>query len=133
MIVLNLAERPLNPEQIDQIEALTNQRVEQVINASVSSEPAETIASLVQKIVLAKETVSNERWSDKTVAVNLTGNAKIDIISIVSLWGKLNQLPQIIQLKPRPFDNPPQYDVTGVLDLDTLKETVRGVVAPRKN
>ena len=123
MILLNFA-HPLTPDHLQQVESLTGQEVEQVIEIDSHIDPQGDL--LPQVVAMADEAgLSRSEWQTLPLLVNPPSLNFVAVALLAELHGRCGHFPAHIRLKPVAGAIPPRYEVAEVVDLQALREAAR--------
>lgn len=123
MILLNFS-HPLTPAHQAQIEALTGQRVERVIEISSQVDVQQPLAPQVTALADAAG-LSPVEWQTTPLLVNPPALNFSAALLLAELHGRCGYFPPCVRLRPIAGRVPPQYEVAEVLDLQALREEAR--------
>ena len=136
MVVLNFA-HPLTQEHITQIEHLTNQKVERVIEIPTQIDPQQPLATQVAALA-DQASLSPQEWQTLPLLVNPPSLNFIAVALLAELHGRCGYFPAHLRLRrveavgkgngfthPFPHPGPLQYEVAEVLDLQAIRDTAR--------
>lgn len=123
MILLNFS-HPLTSIQLQQIEALTGQEVERVIEIHSQIDPDQP---LVPQVVALTDKVglSPAEWQTLPLLVNPPSLNFIAVALLAELHGRCGYFPAHLRLRPKAGSIPPQYEVAEILDLQAVRDTAR--------
>jgi len=123
MIILNFS-HPLTPEQLMQVESLTGQAVQQVIDLTVqfdNDQPFLTqLEDMLQGLSLTAETLQTE-----PLVVNLPSLNFIAALLLAELHGRMGYFPPVLRLRPAPGSLPLRYEVAEILNLQAVRDHAR--------
>lgn len=123
MIALNFS-HPLTPEQIAQVEALTKQKMERLIEQPVqfdNQQPYQPqLAALMDKIPL-----SPQEWQGTPILVNLPSLNGIAALVLADLHGRMGYFPPVLRLRPVEGSLPQQYELAELLNLQGVRDAAR--------
>ena len=123
MLLLNFS-HPLTPAQIAQIEALTQQPLEKVLDFAVHFDNTEPfipqLRALMEQIPLTPA-----QWQSEAILVNPPSLNFITALLLAELHGRMGYFPPIVRLRPRAGSLPPQYEVAEILNLNEIRERAR--------
>lgn len=123
MILLNFS-HPLTTDHLRQIEHLTGQRVEQIIEVPSQIDPQQPLVP--QVIALADRCgFSSVEWQTLPLLVNPPSLNFIAIMLLAELHGHCGYFPAHLRMRPVQGSIPPQYEIAEVLDLQTVREEAR--------
>jgi len=123
MIVLNFS-HPLTEEQLAQIEALTGQKVERVIEVPTQLDPEAPFAPQVMELV-EKVGLSPKEWQTLPILINPPSLNAIAVILLAELHGRMGYFPTIIRLRPVPNAIPPRFEVAELINLQAVRDRAR--------
>ncbi len=123
MIVLNFS-HPLTEEQLAQIEALTGQKVERVIEVPTQLDPEAPFAPQVMELV-EKVGLSPKEWQTLPILINPPSLNAIAVILLAELHGRMGYFPTIIRLRPVPNAIPPRFEVAELINLQAVRDKAR--------
>ena len=123
MLMLNFA-HPLTPEQLRQIQQLTGQVVERVVNVQThfrTDKPfVEQARALVESVGL-----SPQDWQTTPLLANLPSLNVIAALVLAELHGRCGYFPPVIRLAPVANAVPPQFQVAEIVNLQAVREAAR--------
>ena len=123
MIILNFS-HPLTRAQVEQINALVDEPVTQVIDLAVQFE--NQFSFTAQFEALAKRIpLSPAELQTTPVLVNPPSLNFITSLLLAELHGRMGYFPPILRLRPVEDSLPPRYEVAEVLNLQKQRETAR--------
>lgn len=123
MILLNFS-HPLSSHQLSQIEALTGQKVESVVNLPVQFDNDQPFdAQLIE--LLSQLDLSAEELQIQPVMVNPPSLNFITAMLLAELHGRMGYFPPIIRLRPVSNSLPPRYEVAEILNLQAIRDQAR--------
>ena len=123
MIILNFS-HPLTPAHLEQIEAMTGQKVERVVEVKARLDHEQPFAPEAKALVDSVG-LSGEEWQTLPLLVNLPSLNTIAAAVLAELHGRMGYFPSILRLKPVPNSNPPQFEVAEIVNLNQIRESVR--------
>lgn len=123
MIVLNFS-HPLTSEHLAQIEALTGQPLEQVIEVPVHFNHQHPFGPQVVEIVDACG-LSPAQWQTTPIVVVPPALNFIAVLLVAELHGRMGYFPPCVRLRPVEGALPPRYEVAEILDLQGQREAAR--------
>jgi len=123
MILLNFS-HPLTPDQLSQIEALTGQQIDPLINLAVQFDNNQDflpqLAELVGRIPMDAAALQTA-----AVLVNPPSLNFITALLLAELHGRMGYFPPIVRLRPIPESLPPRYEVAEILNLQAVRDNAR--------
>ena len=123
MILLNLG-HPLTPSQRQQIEALTGQKIERLLEQTVQFEVGQPFGPQVQEVVEAVGLTPSE-WQQAPLVVNLPALNFAAATVLAELHGRCGYFPPIMRTRPMQDRLPPQFEVAEIINLQALREVAR--------
>lgn len=123
MILLNFA-HPLTKQQLEQIESLTGESVERLIEINSQIDPQEPLVP--QVMTLADRCgLSPAEWQTLPILVNPPSLNFSAVILIAELHGRMGYFPPCVRLRPVPNALPPRFEVAEILNLQAVREAAR--------
>ncbi len=123
MILLNFA-HPLTDEQRAQIEALTDQTLERVVDIPSQIDPQQPLAP--QIAALADEAgLSSAEWQTLPIVVNPPALNFSAVVLLAQVHGRCGYFPPCVRLRPVPDSLPRQFEVAEILDLQAVRDEAR--------
>lgn len=123
MILLNFA-HPLTKQQLEQIESLTGESVERLIEINSQIDPQEPL--IPQVMTLADRCgLSPVEWQTLPILVNPPSLNFSAVILIAELHGRMGYFPPCIRLRPVKDALPPRFEVAEILNLQAVREAAR--------
>lgn len=123
MILLNFA-HPLTKQQLEQIESLTGESVERLIEINSQIDPQEPL--IPQVMTLADRCgLSPVEWQTLPILVNPPSLNFSAVILIAELHGRMGYFPPCIRLRPVKDVLPPRFEVAEILNLQAVREAAR--------
>ena len=123
MILLNFS-HPLTKDQIRQIEDLTGQKTEQVIEVPCHTDNGQPLAPQVAALADSCG-LSAEQWQTLPLLINPPSLNFIAVALLAELHGRCGYFPAHLRLRPVAGSVPTRYEVAEVLDLQGLREGAR--------
>lgn len=123
MLLLNFS-HSLTAEHLQQIEALTGQKVERVIEVPSQIDPQQPL--LPQVIALADQTkLSPKEWQMLPLLINPPSLNFIAITLLAELHGRCGYFPTHLRMRPVAQSIPPRYEVAEILNLQAVRDKAR--------
>jgi hypothetical protein len=123
MILLNFA-HPLTSDHLRQIEALTGQAVERVVEINSQIDPQQPLVP--QVVALADEAgLSPAEWQSLPLLVNPPSLNFIAVTLLAELHGRCGYFPAHLRMRPVPESIPPRYEVAEVINLQAVRDAAR--------
>lgn len=123
MLILNFS-HPLTAAHLEQIEALTSQKVERVIEVKTQFDPEQPFVPQVKALVDSIG-LSPEEWQTTPLLLNPPSLHVIAVTVLAELHGRMGYFPAILRLKPIPNSTPPRFEVAEVITLQAVREAAR--------
>jgi len=124
MLVLINFSHPITVEQVQQIEALSEQKVEQVIERSVQFDNQKPylpqVISLLNGVPLTPS-----QWQTLPLVVNLPALNVIAAVLLAELHGRMGYFPTILRLRMVEGSLPPRYEVAELINLQVVRDEAR--------
>lgn len=124
MIVLNFS-HPLTPAQIAQLETLTGQRVERVLEQMPQFDHAQSFAEQVRALVDAVGLTPQE-WQSAPLVVIPPALNFIAVVLLAELHGRMGYFSTVARLRPIANTTPQQYEICEVVNLQDVRDVARG-------
>jgi hypothetical protein len=123
MILLNFA-HPLTEDQRAQIETLTDQTIERVVDISSQIDPQQPLAP--QVAALADEAgLSSAEWQTLPLLINPPALNFSAVVLLAQIHGRCGYFPPCLRLRPVPDSLPRRFEVAEILDLQTVRDEAR--------
>lgn len=123
MILLNFS-HPIPPEQIEQIEQLTGQKVERLIDLPVQFDNGLPFVPQLEAL-FAQAPLTAEEYQSAPLLVNLPALNFIAGLVLAELHGRMGYFPPVLRTRLRPDSLPPRYEVAEILNLQAVRERAR--------
>ena len=123
MILLNFS-HPLTGEQITQVETLTGDPVQRVVEMPVQFDPDAPFAPQLQAL-LAGLPLSPAELQTLPILVNLPALSYIAALLLADLHGRMGYFPAVLRLRPVPGALPPRYEAVEVINLQAVRDAAR--------
>ncbi len=123
MIVLNFS-HPLTPEHIQQLEALTGQRVERVVEIPTHLDTGRPFGPQVAELA-DRAGLTSAEWQTLPILVVPPALNFAAVLLVAELHGRMGYFPPCVRLRPVEGALPPRYEVAEVLDLQGQRENAR--------
>jgi hypothetical protein len=124
LLILNFA-HPLTDAQRAQVEALTGQTIERVVEIDSQIDPQQPLGP--QAVDLADQAgLSPAEWQTLPILVNPPSLNFIAVTLLAELHGRCGYFPAHLRIRPVQGSLPPQYEVAEVLDLQAARDAARG-------
>ena len=123
MILLNFS-HPLTPEQIARVEALTSQKVDQVLALNTHFDHQRPFLEQLRE-VLKQLPFTSEQWQTAPILVNLPSLNSISALLLAELHGRMGYFAPVLRLKPVENAMPPRFEVAEVINLQSIRDAAR--------
>ena len=123
MLVLNFA-HPITEEQRAQIEALTGQSVDRVVEVPSHIDVQQPIEPQVRALADAVG-LSSREWQTLPILVNPPSLNFSAVALLAELHGRMGYFPPIVRLRPVQGSVPPRFEVAEIVDLQGIRERAR--------
>lgn len=122
MIVLNFA-HPLTAEHLDQIEALINRKIEQVVTVDAQVDPQQPLVPQVVEMV-DRLGFSPQDWQTLPLLILLPSLNYSAGVLLAELHGRIGHFPAIVRMRPA-MAVPPRYEVAEIINLQAVRDAAR--------
>ena len=123
MILLNFS-HPLTTDHLAQIEALTGQKAEQIIDLKVQFDNEKLFEPQLQEL-MAKVPLTSDEWQTKPILVNLPSLNTISALLLAELHGRMGYFPPVLRLRPIANTTPTRFEVAEILNLQNVRDKAR--------
>ncbi|RME79195.1 MAG: hypothetical protein D6784_01100 [Chloroflexi bacterium] len=124
MLLLNFS-HPLTPDHLTQVEVLTGQKIERVVEIPSQIDPQQPLVP--QVTALADEAgLSPAEWQTLPLLVNPPSLNFIAVVLLVELHGRCGYFPPHLRMRPVQGAIPPRYEVAEILNLQDVRSAARG-------
>lgn len=123
MILLNFA-HPLNPDQLAQIEAITNQAISQTIELPSQIQVQDPLPPQVTQLVDAAG-LTPAQWQNEAILVNPPSLNFSAVLLMAECHGRMGYFPACIRLRPVPQSLPPRFEVAEIMNLQAVRDAAR--------
>lgn len=123
MILLNFS-HPITPAQKEQIEALTQEKIQRTIAVMPQFDEQAPFTPQVQEL-LAQVELTPEEWQGAPLLVVLPSLNFIAAALLAELHGRMGYFPPIVRTRPVANAVPRRYEVAEILDLQAIREAAR--------
>jgi len=123
MILLNFS-HPLTQEQLAQVEALTGQPIERVVEVPAQFDPGAPFGP--QTVALADACgLTPAEWQTAAILVVPPALNFIAVVLLAELHGRMGYFPPCLRQRAMKGALPPRYEVAEVLDLQGQRDAAR--------
>jgi hypothetical protein len=123
MIVLNFS-HPLTDEQVTQVEHLTGQTIDRVMERLADFENGDPFSPQVTALAERCELTPVE-WQTVTILVVPPALSAIAVLLMAELHGRMGYFPPCLRLRPIEGSLSTRYEVAEVLDLQGQRDRAR--------
>ena len=123
MTIINFS-HPLTDDNLRQVEALTEQKVERVINIQKQFDNAQPFAEQARTLVQSVG-LSSEQWQTAPFVINLPAFSAIAALVLAEVHGRMGHFPAVLRLRPMPNSTPQQFEVAEILNLQAVRDRAR--------
>ena len=123
MILLNFS-HPLTADHLAQVEALTGQAVERVIDLPTQFDVMQPFAPQVVALVDSVGLTPTE-WQTLPLLVNPPSLNVIAVTLLAELHGRMGYFPPVLRLRTMAGVVPPVFEVAEIIDLHGVREQSR--------
>lgn len=123
MILLNFS-HPLTSEQLAQIEGMTGQSIEDVMDAKMQFNDEEPFVPQLMESVNSLG-LTAEEWQTLPLLINPPALSIIAVSLIAELHGRMGYFPACIRLRPVEGSTPPRFEVAEVINLQAVRDRAR--------
>ncbi len=123
MFLLNFT-HPIPADQLERIAQLTGQPVETVLTLPAQFDHAQPFIPQVQALI-DQVPLTPEEWQTAPLMVVLPSLNYIAAIVLAELHGRMGYFPPIVRLRPLEEALPPRYEVTEVINLQSVRDSAR--------
>jgi hypothetical protein len=123
VLILNFA-HPLTPAHREQIETLTGEPVDEVIEIKThfdNGQPFEPqLAALLEEVPLTPE-----RWQTERLLVNPPAYNYVAVLLLAELHGRMGYFPACLRMRPVGDAVPPRFEVAEIMNLQAVRDKAR--------
>ena len=123
MIVINFS-HPLSKDHIDQIEEISQQTIEEVIEIAVQFDNHQPFAPQLDGL-LSSLSISAEDWQQQPILINPPSLNFITALLLAELHGRMGYFAPILRTRPIAESLPPRYEVAEILNLQAIRDQAR--------
>ena len=123
MILINFS-HPLTPDHLAQVESLTGQKVERVIEVAVHFDHGAPFGPQVVALVDQVD-LSPTQWQTEPLLIVPPALNFIAVLLLAELHGRMGYFPPCLRLRPVEGSLPPRYEVAEVMDLQGQRDAAR--------
>jgi len=123
MILLNFA-HPLTNDHLKQIESLTGQPIERVIEIGSQIDPQQPLVPQVAELA-DRAGLSLAEWQTLPLLINPPALNFSAVTLLAELHGRCGYFPAHLRMRPVQGALPPRYEVAEILDLHIVRDEAR--------
>lgn len=123
MIIVNFS-HPLSEQHIKQVEELTGQPVEKVIEIHSQINPQQPLEEQVLRMV-DQVPLSPAEWQTAPILINPPSLNFTAVLMVADLHGRMGFFPAFLRLRPVEGAIPPRFEVAEVLNLQSIRDKAR--------
>lgn len=123
MLLLNFA-HPLTPGQVRQVQQITEQRVDRIIEITSHINPDYPLAPQVTGLA-DQAGLSTSEWQTLPLLINPPSLNFVAVTLLAELHGRCGYFPTCLRLRPVLESAPLGYEVAEVLNLQAVRDTAR--------
>lgn len=128
MILLNFS-HPLTEEHLRQIERLTGEKVERVVEIDSQIDPQKPLAPQIVKMA-DQAGLSPEEWQTLPILINPPSLSFSAVALIAELHGRMGYFPPCLRMRPVVDEQgnrvvPPRFEVAEILNLQAIRDEAR--------
>ena len=123
MILLNFA-HPLTPSQLQEIEALSGQKIETFLDIPVQFDLNQSFKAQIQTLV-ANLPVTPRQWQSELFLISLPSLTPIAALLLADLHGRMGYFPTILRLRPVESTVPTRFEVAELIDMQSIRDSAR--------
>jgi hypothetical protein len=123
MTLLNFS-HPITPEQKAQIEQMSGQVVERVIEIPAQFDHER---SFIEQARALTDSVgfSASEWQTTPLLINLPSLHVIAATVLADIHGRMGYFPAVLRLRPVPNTTPPRFEVSEIINLQAVRDEAR--------
>lgn len=123
MILVNFS-HPLSAEQIGQVEKITGQKIEKVIEIRSQIEPQKPLEEQVLRMV-DQVPLTPTQWQTEPILINPPSLNFTAVLMVADLHGRMGFFPAFLRLRPVEGAIPPRFEAAEVLNLQSIRDKAR--------
>jgi len=133
VILINFS-HPMTADQISQVEAMTRQQVERLIDVPANFDNTRGFAEQAREL-LDGIGFSHEQWQTAPIIVNLPSFSPIAAVVLAELHGRMGYFPPVLRLRPMEGTVPLRYEVAEIISLQHVRNGARqrGTCSPHSS
>jgi transposase len=123
MLLLNFT-HPLTTVQRQQVEALAQQPLDQVLGEMTTFDQQAPLAPQISALV-DRVGLTAAEWQGLPILVNLPGHATAAACLLAEVHGRVGHFPAILRLRPLEGSTPTTYEVAEIVNLQQVRDRAR--------
>jgi hypothetical protein len=123
VILLNFS-HPLTDDHLAQVEALTGQHIERVVEVHSQIDARQPLSPQVVEMVNACD-LSPAEWQTLPLLINPPALNFSAVALLAELHGRLGYFPAVVRTRPIEDSLPPRYEVAEIVNLQALRDAAR--------
>jgi hypothetical protein len=123
MILLNFT-HAMTQEHIAQVEAITEQNIERVVEIPAQIDPQKPLTPQIVAMVDAAGLTPKE-WQSLPILINLPSLSYSAAVLLAELHGRMGYFPPCVRLRQVKDALPPRFEVAEVLNLQAVRDGAR--------
>lgn len=123
MIIVNFS-HPLSEQQLKQVEELTGQPIEKVIEIHSQINPQQPLEDQVLRMV-DQVPLSPAEWQTAPILINPPSLSFTAVLMVADLHGRMGFFPAFLRLRPVEGAIPPRFEVAEILNLQSIRDKAR--------
>jgi len=123
MTLLNFS-HPITPEQKAQVEQMSGQGVDRVIEIPAQFNHGRSFPEQAKELVDSVGFNTNE-WQTTPLLVNLPSLHVIAAAVLAELHGRMGYFPAVLRLRPVPNTTPPRFELAEIINLQSVRDEAR--------
>jgi hypothetical protein len=123
MILVNFS-HPLSAEQIGQVEKITGQKIERVIEIRSQIDPQKPLEEQVLRMV-DQVPLTPAQWQTEPILINPPSLNFTAVLMVADLHGRMGFFPAFLRLRPVEGAIPPRFEAAEVLNLQSIRDKAR--------
>jgi hypothetical protein len=123
MRVLNFG-HSLTWEQRQQIQELTGQKIQEVVDAQQCFDDGASFVEQAQRLVDAVG-FTGQQWQTEAFVVNLPTHSVIAALVLAEIHGRAGYFPTVLRLRPVEGATPVRFEVAEVINLQQVRNRAR--------
>lgn len=123
MVIVNFG-HPISPEQQRQVEALTGEPVDRIINVPVQFDDGQPFGPQVTRMVEATMLAPAD-WQSLPLVINPPSFGPIVAVLVAYVHGLSGHFPTLLRMRPIPGNPVPRFELGELLDLQQVRNGAR--------